>query len=52
MIIEHSEIIEKRVYPTRQETFSWLASKGFRTQTEDFSQKRLLKPIPLEAIQR
>lgn len=47
MIIDNSAIFEKRVCPTQQEAFSWLASKGFRIETENFSQKLLLKHPPL-----
>lgn len=43
MIIDNSEIFEKRVYPTQQEAFSWLASQGFHIPTQDLSHKLLLK---------
>lgn len=46
MIIDHSDVFEKRVYPTQQEAFGWLASQGFHIPTQDFSQKLLLKPAP------
>ncbi len=47
MIIDDSEVFEKRVYPNQQEAFAWLAAKGFSVQTQDFSHKLQLKPQPL-----
>lgn len=47
MIIDDSETFEKRVYPTQQDAFAWLAAKGFTVQTQDFYQKLLYKPKTL-----
>jgi hypothetical protein len=39
MIVDSTELFERRVYPTQLEAFQWLASEGFPVQTQDFQQK-------------
>lgn len=39
MIIDHTGVFEKRVYPTQHEAFQWLAAEGFDIETQDFRQK-------------
>lgn len=39
MIVERTDIFERRVYPTQHEAFQWLASEGFYMETQDFQQK-------------
>lgn len=39
MIVDSTEVFERRVYPTQHEAFQWLASEGFDMHTQDFQQK-------------
>jgi len=39
MIIDRSQVFEKRVYPTEQEAFAWLSSVGFPLGQQSFLQK-------------
>lgn len=39
MIIDHTDVFERRVYPTQEEAFQWLTAKGFQMETSSFRQK-------------
>ncbi len=37
MIIDSTEVFERRVYPTQEAAFAWLAEKGFYTDSQVFA---------------
>ena len=39
MIVDNTSCLEKRVYPTQQQAFEWLASVGFALESRDLLRK-------------